>query len=261
MKNIITTVLAGMLLVGISGPVFSAEIKAQGSDTTISLVKALAEEYQKGGGDMIDIEGGGTAAGIKACAAGTVQFAFTTRKMKDDEASQGIVAVPYGLDGLAVVVNKNNAQEDIKIADLKAIYTGTKTTWDNGNPLIAFNVTPELAARELFKDKVLGKEADFAANIAVKHPGAMIPALAKIPNAIGYMAAGEVSSSPDIKALKIDGVAPAESTIRDGSYPMTRTLFIATKGAPSAEVQKFIDFVIGEKGQQVVKERGYVAIK
>jgi len=260
MKKLFMVLLASLFVAGSGSFVSAAEIKAQGSDTTSKLVQALADAYKADGGDTVSIQGGGSSVGAKACLAGDVELAFLSRGLKDDEKSGGLVGVSYAKDGVAVVVNKANVKEDVTIEELKAIFTGTKTAWDNNDPIMAFNRNTDSGTRELFQEKILGKGVEFGANAAVKHDAALIPAVTKIPTSIGYTSIGELAGA-DVKVLKIGGIAGTEATVKDGTYALAKTLTFATKGTPSVDVQKFIDFVLSEKGQKIIAEKGFVSIK
>jgi phosphate transport system substrate-binding protein len=241
-------------------PAGSAEIKAQGSDSTLGLVKTLAQAYQQQSGDTMVVSGGGSSSGAKACLANEVDLAFLSRKLKDQEIKDGLAGVPYALDGVAVIVHPENTLQEISLEKLKAIYIGETTTWDDGKPLVAFNRNTESGTREVFHEIVLGKDAEFTPQAQIKHDAALLPAVNKIPNSIGYTSAGEVDSQL-VKTLKIGGVEPSIENIRAGVYPISRTLTFATKGEAKGFVKAFLDFVLSEQGQKIVSSHGYVPLK
>lgn len=219
-------------------------------------MKQLAEAFQKESGNSVKVEGGGSGAGVKACQAGEVALAFLSRELKTDEA--GLVGTSYGFDAVAVVVNKDNPTEKLTMAELKDLFSGKTTTWADGKPVILYNRNADSGTRECFQHVVL-KEAKFPDSAAVKHDAVLLPAISKIVTSVGYDSASVAHDS--VKVLAIDGVLPTPKTIQDKTYPICRTLTLATKGEATGDVKAFVDFVLSDKGQAVVKSAGFVAIK
>lgn len=87
---------------------------------------------------------------------------------------------------------------------------------------------------------------------------AIVQAVKGDPNAVGYVSLASVNG--DVKSVKINGVAPSEQTVSDGSYKITRPFIFLTKGEPTGEVKKFIDWVMSPEGQSIVKQAGAVPV-
>jgi phosphate transport system substrate-binding protein len=77
-------------------------------------------------------------------------------------------------------------------------------------------------------------------------------------NAIGYIGLGYIDSS--VKAIKIDGVTPSSTTVKGGTYPISRSLYMYTKDSPSGLAKSFIDFILSSEGQDIVEEIGFIRI-
>jgi len=238
--------------IGLSLAPVNAQITARGSDSTPHVVKALAEAFEKETGKSVKIEGGGSGAGAKAAIAGEVQLAFLSRELNAGEKSGGLVAVEYAIDGVAIIVNKANPATDISLADLKALYSGATETL-NDKPVVLFNRNPDSGTREVFQEIVLGKETKFSDKAAIKHDGIIVSSVAKIPTALAYTSLAEADDT--VAVLKVKGIKPTPETLRNKSYPITRTPTLATKGAPTGDVKDFIAFAVGPKGQAIVEEQ------
>lgn len=236
-----------------------ADIKARGSDSTLHVLKALAAAYEADTGKKVALEGGGSGAGAKAALAGEVALAFLSREVDAAEKTAGLVGSVYALDGVAVIVHPTNATANLTVAELKDIFTGKTPAWADGKPIIAFNRNADSGTREVFQEKVLGKEA-FTDKAAIKHDGVLLGSLSKLPGAVAYTSLGEVDEAK-VKVLTIGGVKPSAATLRDGSYPIGRKPTLATKGEATGEAKAFIDFVLGPKGQAVVAKNGLVPVK
>ncbi len=256
------TGLAAFLVWGLTyGPCSAAGIVARGSDSTINVVKALVKAFGEDGGAAIKVEGGGSSKGAAACIAGDVNLAFMSRGPKSKETSAGLVAVPYAIDGVAIIVNPKNPTSDISKASLKEIFIGKKTKWENGKPVMALNRPATSGTREVFQGKVLGKGVAFGPKVAVKHDKAAHMTVAKVVTAVAYTSAGALKEGENLKVLTVDGVNPEPKTLRDGSYPIARTLHFGTKGEASGDIKAFLDFVKSGKGQAVIQQEGFVTLK
>lgn len=237
-----------------------AAITTRGSDSTIAVVKALAEAYQKQSGVAVQVDGGGSGAGAKSAIAGEVQLAFLSRALDQKEIDGGLVGTAYAADAVAVIVHKDNPVTNLTIAELKDFFTGTTPAWADGKPVVLFNRNADSGTREIFQDKVLGKGVAFAASAAIKHDGVLLGAVARLPAALAYDGFGHAGPKI-VKLVAVNGVVPTAESIRSGSYPLTRTPTLATKGAPTGEVKGFIDFVHSPEGQAIVTETGLLSLK
>lgn len=254
---LVLTVTSLLSLAAMPVQAASTEITARGSDSTIALVKALSEAYVKSTGQKMKIEGGGSGKGAEACAKGEVDFCFLSRELKENEKTQSLVAKPYALDGVAVIVNKANPTEDVTVEQLVGWFAGTVAKWSDDKPVVAFNRNADSGTREVFQEKVM-KENKFSDKAAVKHDGVIVSSVAKIPTAVAFTSVGEVT--PDVKAVKINGVAPSPATLRNKTYPLSRTLNFATKGDPKPAVKAFLNWVASKDGQAVVEKSGYTSV-
>jgi len=236
-----------------------AEIKARGSDSTLHVLKALATAFEADSGKKIALEGGGSGAGAKAAIAGEVTLAFLSRDLNAAEKTAGLVGHAYAKDGVAIIVHKDNPVAGLTTAELKDIYTGKTTTWSDGKPVVPFNRNADSGTREVFQELVLSKEA-MTPKAAVKHDGVIISSVEKIPTSVAYTSLGEVDEAK-VRIVPVAGIKPSAATLKDGTYPISRTPTLATKGDATADEKAFIDFVLSAKGQAVVAKAGLVAVK
>lgn len=222
-------------------------ITARGSDSTVNVVKSLADAYQKKTG-VVRVEGGGSSKGAKGCLAGEVDLAFLSRGLKDKEKDVGLVGFFYAIDGVAVIVNKKNSVDDLTVEQLRNIFTGKTGKWDNGKPIVALNRPASSGTRECFQDVVLGKNMAFGPKVKVKHHKAAMNTVRKAVTAIAYTSAGSLRKDEAIKVVKVNGVEPTPQTLNERAYPISRELHFATNGEPSSASKAFIDFVLSPEG-------------
>lgn len=110
----------------------SGKVVVSGSSSVTPVMEKLAESYQKANTNVtVDVQQSDSSTGIKDAINGTSDIDMASRDISDDELSQGIKSVTIAQDAIAVIVNKDNAVDDITMDEIKAIYTGSKTTWSD----------------------------------------------------------------------------------------------------------------------------------
>jgi phosphate transport system substrate-binding protein len=251
-------------------------LTVKGSDTMVILGQRWAEVYMNEfPGAVIQVTGGGSGTGIAALINGTTDICMSSRPMKPDEKNKlrdryqtmG-TEIPVAKDGLSVYLHAQNPVKELTIEQLRAIYTGTVTNWNQVGGRDAMIV---LYGREnssgtyvYFKDHVL-RGRDYSARCQTL-PGtaAVVNAVAKDPNGIGYGGAAYAAGVRDC-AVKSDakkpGVLPTPETVRDGSYPITRYLYFYTRVKPSGQTKQFVDWALSPAGQGLVTKVGYFPVR
>lgn len=269
-KYIIGIIVALIIIVGayfvLAGGSSQQTINIAGSTSVQPVAEKLATAYmQKNPGVKINVQGGGTSVGIKSAQDGTAQIGTASSKPKDSDA-QGLVQTQIAKDGIVVVVNKANPLEDLTIDQAKSIFGGNVTEWTqvtgaSGGKINVITREDGSGTRDGFQNIVMGgKNGTSIVKSAVVQSSteAIAQAVKGDSNAIGYISLASVSG--DVKAVKISGVAPSEATVSDGTYKITRPFIFLTKGNPTGEVKKFIDWVMSPEGQSIVKQAGAVPV-
>jgi phosphate transport system substrate-binding protein len=178
------------------------------------------------------------------------------------------VELPVARDGLTIYVHESNPVKELTLEQLRLVYTGATTNWKQlggaDSRIVLYSRENSSGTYVYFKDHVL-KGQDYAAS-AQTLPGtaAVVNAVARDPNGIGYGGAAYAKGIREVavkKDAQVPGVLPTEATIRDGSYPITRSLFFYTRTKPSGDVKALVDWVLSEEGQKVVTKVGYFPIR
>ncbi len=253
------------------GKKMTQTLTLNGSTTVFPIAQKAAEEFMKTHPDVnVSVRGTGSGNGIAALINGTCDIADASRPMKKEEIEKakanGInpVANVVAKDAIAIVVNPSNPIAEITHEQLKKIYTGEITNWKElGGPdmkIVPVTRDSSSGTFEIFEEKVLGKGVEMVSSAVVQGSNqAVKTTVSKTPGAIGYIGLGYVDSS--VKALKYDGVMPSKGTVLNGTYEISRPLFMYTNGTPKGAVKGFIDFVMSPEGQSIVEEVGYIAVK
>ncbi|MEG3224131.1 MAG: phosphate-binding protein [Methanobacteriales archaeon Met13] len=257
-------ILGAFLVLGGGNGSEDANMEIVGSTSVQPLAEQLATEYMKKNPDVeISVQGGGSSVGIKSAQDGIADIGTSSKILKDDE-KEGLGEYLIAKDGIAVAVNKENLASDLTLDQIKDIFSGKITNWNEvGGSDASINViTREDGSGTLdaFKDIVMGKETEIKADAIVQtSTEAVKQSVAQDPNAIGFVSFA--SMSDDVKALNIGGVEPTEATIADGSYEVQRPFFFITKGDAQGAVKEFIDWVLGPEGQEIVKGEKLIPAK
>ncbi len=248
-------------------------ITAKGSDTMVILAQKWAEVYMaKNPGTKIQVTGGGSGTGFAALVNQTTDIANASRKIKATEIASCLKAFKKRpteykvcLDGLSVYVSSDNPVKELSLPQLEAIFTGKIKNWkDVGGPdapITVYSRENSSGTYEFFKEHVL-QNKDFVAS-AQTMPGtaAVLQAVAKDKNGIGYGGAAYGAGAKHLAIKKDDGspaIEPNEESVIKGTYPIWRHLFIYVNPAlDKGEMASYLNWIRSEEGQKVVKEVGY----
>ena len=110
----------------------SGKIVVAGSSSVTPVMEKLLEAYQKvNTGAKIELQESDSTTGMTAAIDGTCDIGMASRELKDSEKSAGLTNQVIALDGIAVIVNNKNSASNITSEQVKAIFTGETTDWNN----------------------------------------------------------------------------------------------------------------------------------
>lgn len=110
----------------------SGKIVVAGSSSVTPVMQKLLEAYQKvNTGAKIELQENDSTTGMTAAIDGTCDIGMASRELKDSEKSAGLTNQVIALDGIAVIVNNKNSASNITSEQVKAIFTGETTDWNN----------------------------------------------------------------------------------------------------------------------------------
>ncbi len=260
------------LIIALSAVALTAkrnQVTIAGSTTVLPIAQAGAEAYMdKYPTVNVSVRGGGSGVGIAALQNGTAQIAMSSRPMKSKEISacksKGINPTAYVIanDGIAFITHKSNRLKNISLAQVRDIYIGKITNWNQlgGTNLPIVIISRDVASGtfEVFNDKVLkGAKVSGSAQMLASN-NAIMTTVTTTPGAIGYVGLGYVSDA--INIVPVDNVRPTEATVKNGSYPVSRKLYMYTNGKASGESARFLSFMQGAEGQAIVKNQGFITL-
>lgn len=269
MKRILIFAVMLSLMAGIT--VHAETLQIDGSTTVGPVADAFAEYFKKVYPDLdITVKKTGSGDGAAALVDGRCDIATMSRFMKDKEFKDAVannvlpVAHVVAMDGVCVVVHPSNPVSALTTAQIRDIYMGKITNWSQVGgpslPIVVISRDTSSGTYETFESLVMAKQP---MGSGVEYVNANPQAHARVKTtqgAIGYVGIGFLDK--DVKAVKVDQVAPSRQTIATGVYPVARPLFLFTNGYPKlgSVVHKFCTFHLTEKGQELVEAKGFIPL-
>ena len=237
----------------------SASIIVAGSTSVQPFAEVLAEQYMILNPDInIDIQGGGSAAGILSSKSGTADIGMSSRSLQGDEMD--LWNVEIAKDGLAIIVNPKNSINNLTLEQVRSIYSGQITNWNlvgGGESAIhVFTREEGSGTRSAFESYVMNKTEIMAKAMVQDSNGAVRQLVADDPGAIGFISLGLVDKS--VKSVALDGIMATREHVIDGSYGLSRPFLFVTLHEPEGLVKDFIDYVLSTKGQELLNAEGLV---
>jgi phosphate transport system substrate-binding protein len=233
-----------------------------GSTSVQPFAEALAEEFTRlNPGILIDVQGGGSSAGVMSAQTDTADIGMSSRNLKDEEKTLWYVEIAR--DGLAVIVHPDNPITDLTLQEVQDIYSGAISNWSQlgGKDAQIHVITREEGSgtRSAFESLVMAKIEINPRSIVQDSNGTVRMLVGDDANAIGYISLGLVNTK--VKALKLDGVKASHDNVINGTYNLSRPFLFITHNEPTGDVKKFIDFVLSDAGKALLDREGLVTFK
>lgn len=284
-------VIVPMLFIGCKKKTDEVEktvITIKGSDTMVNLSQKWAEEYMKLHPDVsIQVTGGGSGTGVASLLNKTTEIANSSRELKsaelDDAKAKGVTPFVYqvALDGIAVIVHPESKVDNLTIQQVSDIFSGKIKNWKSVGgvdmPITLYGRENSSGTYEFFKEHVLGKvngkQVDYStATQVLQGTAALGEAVARDKKGIGYGGVGYFAERNDVKILHIKkdensiAISPAENNkvnydvIWSGDYSISRYLYCFTNGEATGKLKEFMDFIVSQEGQDVVRTMEYIPL-
>ena len=266
MKRMITMMMAAVLaltmLAGCGSTNTTGSVSTDGSTSMEKVIGALGEAFQNDTGISFTYNPTGSGSGIKAVQEGRCDIGLSSRDLKDEEKASGLTGTVLAYDGIAIIVNPENPVDDLSVETIAKIYTGEITNWSEIGGSDAEIV---LIGREAGSGTRDGFESITDTEDACKYrqeltsTGDVITTVSQNPGAIGYASVASVKDT--VKAVTVDGIAPTEATIKDGSYVVQRPFVLVTKvdSDLSEAAQKFFDYITSADANEIISAAGVVS--
>ena len=237
-------------------------VSTDGSTSMEKVIMSLGESFQaENKGITVGYNPTGSGSGITAVSEGRCDIGLASRALKDDEKASGLKETVLALDGIAIIVNPENKVSDLTVEQIAKIYTGEITNWkDVGGDdaeIVLIGREAGSGTRDGF-ESITGTKDSCKYRQELTSTGDVITTVAGNPNAIGYASLASIKDT--VKAISVNGVAPSEATVSDGSYEVQRPFILVTKEGVelSKAAQLFFDYATGKDAADIISAAGAV---
>ena len=240
----------------------SGMISTDGSSSMEKVIGSLGEAFENEHRKVkFTYNPTGSGAGIAAAREGRCDIGLASRDLKEEEKNFGLTATVLAYDGIAVIVNPHNPVKNLTLVDIANIYTGKIVNWKEVG---GQDSTIVLIGREAGSGTRDGFESVTKTKDSCKYrqeltsTGDVITTVSQNPAAIGYASLASVKKS--VRPLSIEGVAPSEESVKDGSYKVQRPFVIVTvEGRDlSPAAQAFFDYITSPAASRIISAAGAV---
>ena len=242
----------------------SGTVSTDGSTSMEKVIGFLSEAYmEENSAVKVTYNPTGSGSGIKAVQAGSCDIGLASRDLKPEEATE-LKGTVVAIDGIAMIVNKENPVKDLTIEQIAALYKGEITNWSEVGgadaPVVLIGREAASGTRDGF-ESITDTEDACKYNQELTSTGDVVQTVSSNPNAIGYASLASVKDT--VKLISVEGVTPSTKTIQDGSYKIQRNFVMVTKknAELSPAAKSFFEFATSSAADEWIIEAGAVPVK
>jgi len=251
------------------GTVRAETLRISGTGGPIGGMRLLAEAFRKAepGVDVILLPSIGSNGAIRAVLAGKLDIGLSSRELGPEEMSKGARQTAYARTAFVFAVHPDVKRFDTTMAEVLDIYAGRKTTWEDGTPL-RLVLRPASDSDTIALQRMSRQMAE-SVELSQKREGMTVAmtdqdsadAIERTRGSFGTSTLALVASEGRrIRMLSLSGVVPTTKSVRDGTYPYTKTFYMVTRQPPSPTAEKFLRFVRSPEGKAILSRVGHVPL-
>ncbi|MCF0106581.1 MAG: phosphate ABC transporter substrate-binding protein [Holdemanella sp.] len=264
MRFAFAATLAATMLTGCGSKTttVSGSVSTDGSTSMEKVIGGLGESFMEANsGVTFTYNPTGSGSGITAVSEGRCDIGLSSRNLKEEEKAKGLTETVLAYDGIAIIINPENEVEDLSMEQVAKIFTGEITNWKDvggkDGEIVLIGREAGSGTRDGF-ESITKTEEKCQYRQELTSTGDVITTVSQNPNAIGYASLASVKDT--VKAIKVDGIAPSETTIKDGTYKVQRPFVLVTKeGTELSEAAKaFYDFAFSDEAKEIIVSAGVV---
>jgi phosphate transport system substrate-binding protein len=248
---------------------------------SISMGGALGEAWVRGfeathPGLKVDMSVLGSNTAFSALLEGQADVGMSTRPVTSNELSlldrTGVTLREFavGYDGIGIIAHPDTTVQALDLGNIGRLFGGITPSLPglSAAPLL-FGRPTYSGTYSYFREHVLGRcgapETLAKQVLSVELPEDLAGQVAKHPGSLGFVGLRGIDLS-GVRVLPVapcdssEAIEPSDSAIRSEKYPLSRPLYLYLRGDASAEARGFVDFVLSERGQAIVREQGFVDV-
>ncbi len=242
-----------------------SDLSVAGSTSVQPFAELLAEEYARRHPDapVVNIQGGGSTAGIEAALSGAADIGMSSRALKESELAQGLVCRPIAYDAIAVVVHPSNPISELTSEQVRQVFSGEVDNWRAlGGPDSAITLVVReegSGTRGAFDELMMSGARVSVRALRQDSNGAVRVIVNSDPNAVGYISLGIVEDW--VKPLTLNGIAPTVEASIAGDYFLVRPFLFTWLGRLSEPAQRFLDYCLTPEAQAILSLEGLIPVE
>lgn len=234
-----------------------------GSTAFQPFAEKLAEIYmEKNPDETIDVQGGGSAVGIMAASTGIVDIGMADM-VALPKIADPLEKIIVAYDGIAVIVNNSRKVNNLKLSQLKGIFSGSVRNWrdigEEDGPIRVISREEGSGTRKSFDQLVLAGERLTKDAMYQDSNGTIREAVKSDPYAISYISIGFLNSS--VRPLSLDGTSATNENVKLGKYTIVRPIYFLLKTNPKKDTKDFISFILGGEAQKIISQDGLISVR
>ncbi len=244
----------------------TVKISITGSSTVAPVMAEIAKRYEQSHPEVrIEVQTGGSSRGVNDARQKIADIGMVSRSLKTEESD--LQATPIALDGIGMIVHRNNPLANLNREQIIAIYTGKILNWKGVGgadlPITVVHKAEGRSTSELFQHFFKLEPKDIKAHVIIGDNEQGIKTIAGNPGAIGYVsvgaAEGAVHNQAAIKLLDFEGTKVSTEAIKAGTFPMSRPLnLVVTPSHQNPVVEDLIKYAHSTAVTDIVKGQYFV---
>ena len=266
-KSLVSVFICFAIGMPLSADAAQKKLVLTGSSTVAPLAAELGKRFEQlNPGVQVDVQSGGSSRGVNDARVGLADIGMASRALSGEE--RDLRSYTIALDGICVIVNRNNAVRSLTNEQIIDIYTGKIKNWKEvggkDERITVVNKAEGRSTLELFLHYFKLTNSQIKAHVVIGDNQQGIKTVAGNPGAIGYVSIGtaefEHGQGAAVKLLPMGGVEASTANVKNGTFPLSRPLNLVVKTEPAGLTKQFINFARSEAVHDLVKEQYFVPV-